>query len=170
MVLDDNGDDDVTHDPTLWPNGVPMLGTPDAEQRDEAAPDLLRRAAKLEAALSALVADAKRRPENWEGAEGDLIANAEGLLDRLPDPEPVRIAIVIEGGLVCGLVSNRPDRLMHLEVMTLDYDTEGADEDELYLVEQDDQTWEPAVVVKHSIGPAGIVLDTMKPLLGEDAE
>ena len=52
--------------------------------------------------------------------------------------EPPAVAIILEGGLVQCIVSDRPGGIQSMNVMVLDYDTEGADEDELLQVPQKD--------------------------------
>jgi len=52
--------------------------------------------------------------------------------------EPPTVAIILEGGLVQCVVSDRPDDIQPMNLMVLDYDTEGADEDELLQVPQKD--------------------------------
>jgi hypothetical protein len=46
-------------------------------------------------------------------------------------PAPVTIGITLEGGLVQGVWSETPDALRNVRVVVVDYDTEGADEDEI---------------------------------------
>lgn len=48
--------------------------------------------------------------------------------------EPPIVAIILEGGLVQCIVSDRPGNLPPMNIMVLDYDTEGADEEELLQV------------------------------------
>jgi hypothetical protein len=52
--------------------------------------------------------------------------------------EPPTVAVILEGGLVQCIVSNYPGNLPPMNVMVLDYDTEGADEEELLQVPQKD--------------------------------
>jgi len=52
--------------------------------------------------------------------------------------EPPAVAIILEGGLVQCIVSDRPDDIQPMNLLLLDYDTEGADEDELLQVPQKD--------------------------------
>ena len=52
--------------------------------------------------------------------------------------EPPTLAIILEGGLVQCIVSDHPGDIQSMNVMVLDYDTEGADEDELLQVPQKD--------------------------------
>ena len=58
--------------------------------------------------------------------------NSEGLGGRDADRRP-QVAIVLEGGLVQHVVASVP-----VSVSTIDYDTEGCDEDEVTKVPQDD--------------------------------
>ena len=52
--------------------------------------------------------------------------------------DPPTVAIILEGGLVQCVVSDRPDDIQPMNLMILDYDTEGADEEELLQVPQKD--------------------------------
>ena len=52
--------------------------------------------------------------------------------------EPPTVAIILEGGLVQCIVSDRPGNIPPMNVIVLDYDTEGADEEELLQVPQKD--------------------------------
>lgn len=56
--------------------------------------------------------------------------------------EPVKLCIVLEGGLVQAVISAG----VPLEVMVIDYDTDGADPSELRNILQDDGSEEPAIV------------------------
>lgn len=57
-------------------------------------------------------------------------------------PEPVKLCIVLDGGLVQSVISAG----VPLEVVVIDYDTEGADPSELRNVPQDNGSEEPAFV------------------------
>ncbi|HEY6874194.1 MAG TPA: hypothetical protein VI298_15830 [Geobacteraceae bacterium] len=52
--------------------------------------------------------------------------------------EPPTVAVILEGGLVQCVVSDRPNAIQPMNLMVLDYDTEGADEEELLQVPQKD--------------------------------
>jgi hypothetical protein len=52
--------------------------------------------------------------------------------------KPPTVAIILEGGLVQCIVSDRPNGIQPMNLMVLDYDTEGADEEELLQVLQKD--------------------------------
>lgn len=57
-------------------------------------------------------------------------------------PQPVRICIVLEGGLVQSVLTAG----VPVEVVVIDYDTDGADNSELRSVPQDDGSEELAFV------------------------
>lgn len=57
-------------------------------------------------------------------------ANAEAAL-----PTPI-LAIVIEGGCISDIVSNRPELFANVDVLTIDYDVEGIEEDRLIAILQ----------------------------------
>lgn len=52
--------------------------------------------------------------------------------------EPLTVAVILEGGLVQCIVSDRPNDIQPMNLMVLDYDTEGVDEEELLQVPQKD--------------------------------
>jgi len=52
--------------------------------------------------------------------------------------EPPTVVVILEGGLVQCIVSDRPNDIQPMNLMVLDYDTEGADEEELLQVPQKD--------------------------------
>lgn len=52
--------------------------------------------------------------------------------DSLPEPAPKpSLAVMVEGGLVQCVISNQPKFFDGIDVLVYDYDTEGADDDEL---------------------------------------
>lgn len=63
------------------------------------------------------------------------------ILECLNSPPP-KIAVVLEGGLVQDIVSDRPNDVQPLTFMVIDYDTEGAEDDEKVTVEGPDETAE----------------------------
>lgn len=73
--------------------------------------------------------------------------------------EPGTLAVVIEGGQVAEIISNRPCQLDHLRVMVIDYDTEGMDRSLLTCLPQGDGTTAPAWVRACPITPAQVDLD-----------
>jgi len=54
-------------------------------------------------------------------------------------PTP-KLAVVMKGGLIQSIVSDLPEQVLPLEVMVIDYDTDGADDDDISLVPQGDGT------------------------------
>ena len=68
------------------------------------------------------------------------------------------LAIVLEGGLVQAIVARRADKI-DLDILVIDYDIEGADDDEISLVPQGDGTFSEACVRSTSVTPAEIDLD-----------
>lgn len=76
----------------------------------------------------------------------------------LQSAKPARVVVVLEGGLVQAVVSdNAPD----LAVAVIDYDIEGAAEEELFPVPQGDGSCVDAVVGHWNPAPAGIDLDAV---------
>ena len=93
---------------------------------------------------------------------GDRIDSVAEILDGLatsaPAAKPI-IGIIIDGGLVQFVVSNRPD-LVQADVIVLDYDTDGADQDEIILVRQSNGHDMEAVGHREGITPTLIDLET----------
>jgi len=76
--------------------------------------------------------------------------------DDAPSEKPI-IGIILQGGLVQCVVSNAPE-LIDADVVVIDYDSEGADEDELMTVPQSDGTETEAVGHREEIAPTDIDL------------
>jgi hypothetical protein len=55
-----------------------------------------------------------------------------------------RVVVTVEGGVVQSVVADRPDEL---DVVVLDYDTQGADEDGIEYITQPDGSKSDAVVI-----------------------
>lgn len=68
------------------------------------------------------------------------------------------VAIVLEGGLVQSVVSDYPNLLPSMNLLVLDYDTEGADQEELLQVPQPDGTLSEATGHYEGINQAEIDL------------
>jgi hypothetical protein len=68
------------------------------------------------------------------------------------------LAVVIDGGLVQAVVAN--GALADCPVTVIDYDTDGADKDELSEVDQGDDTVSDAFVSYRSISKAEIIIPT----------
>lgn len=69
----------------------------------------------------------------------------------------VRLAIVIEGGLVQAVVSNQPD--VAPSVAVIDYDTDGFEAEDLCHITQSDGSNAKVLVVEHCVETAAIDLD-----------
>lgn len=114
-----------------------------------------------DAILQRFVADFEFEMADDTG-EGDLISAMSPLVDQARDylagkpvksqPTPVEIAVILEGGLVQNCTM-RGDA--DVTVTVVDYDTDGADDDELSLVEQDDGEMIDAFVREASVDQAG---------------
>ena len=73
------------------------------------------------------------------------------------DTTPPTLAIVIEGGLVQAVVTDRPEAI-RVNVRIIDYDTDGASDDELSEVPQGDGSFCDAVVDHRDLTEAAIDL------------
>jgi hypothetical protein len=75
--------------------------------------------------------------------------------------EPPTVAVILEGGLVQSVVSDRPNEIQPINLMVLDYNTEGADEDELLQVPQKDGSFSTATGRYLGFEKASIGLDSV---------
>jgi hypothetical protein len=80
---------------------------------------------------------------------GGFYHDAKAALAAPADPLP-RMAIVLEGGNVAALVSDRPELVRVHSVTVIDYDTEGADADDYGHVRQPDGSYSEAFI--HDMG------------------
>jgi hypothetical protein len=69
-----------------------------------------------------------------------------------PD-EPMRIVVCLDGGLVTSVVAAAP-----LDVLVVDYDVEGADEEDLDEIDQGDGTVADAAVSRWTEGDGGLTV------------
>jgi len=74
-----------------------------------------------------------------------------------------KIAIIIEGGVVQDIVSDDPKSFDQHEIVLIDYDVDGSDPNELFLVPQDDGTVAEAIVNHVNISQATVNLDNIEP-------
>lgn len=75
-----------------------------------------------------------------------------------PIPLPT-LAIILEGGIVQSVVSDQPDIASRIErVVVIDYDTEGASEEDVSYVKQHDDDYSDACIFEHGIQKAKIDL------------
>jgi hypothetical protein len=94
-------------------------------------------------------------------------AETDNIGPRTEDPPPSKpiVGVVLEGRLVQCVVSNAPEQLPDMDVIILDYDVQGSDEEELLKVPQTIGAVEYAVGHIEKIAPSGIdlnmVLDQM---------
>jgi hypothetical protein len=88
----------------------------------------------------------------------DLVPRIKECLANIPQTTTPNVAIILHKGLVDAVIVDQPDLLPPLNLMVLDYDTEGADEEEITLVPQSDGKEVEAYVRMEEITPAGINL------------
>lgn len=79
------------------------------------------------------------------------------------DPPPSRpiVGVILDGGLVQSIVSNAPERLQDMDVIILDYDVEGLEEECTLDVPQDKGEIAHAVGHIEKITESGIDLETV---------
>ena len=81
------------------------------------------------------------------------------------------LGVVLDGGLVQAIVSNRSQSLQHLDVLIVDYDVEDMDEEELCKVRNGhDGTTQKAAVRSAAIEPAKIDLPALQQAIESDTE
>lgn len=113
-------------------------------------------------------------PGNWREANNEISAeNPEWGQWELtsheitaPDPE---VSIILEGGIVQDVVT-ADERILGMPYRVIDYDTDGADEADLYGIPQEDGSLSDAYVGGGSVSLATINLAGIKPLSEFDAE
>jgi hypothetical protein len=110
------------------------------------------------------------RTGGWDAPAWDRAKSVMRRVRLAEDAPKPKLAIVLEGGLVQCVVSDQPEMFAGLEVLTIDYDTDGADDDEISTVPQADGTEEEAIVGWHDITQATTDLMGIKPLVDESAD
>ncbi|WP_224962785.1 hypothetical protein [Geomonas subterranea] len=82
------------------------------------------------------------------------------IIEVLDRPAP-KVAVVLEGGLVQSIVSNRPGEV-DATFMVVDYDTKHVDDDsDLFEVQQGDGTFAKAFARSEQVCQSGINLDSL---------
>jgi hypothetical protein len=78
----------------------------------------------------------------------------------LPDLDQAKpvFAVVLQGGLVQGIVLNHPALMKGWNVLVIDYDTEGAEDGEIFQVPKEDGTMAKALARIAAVEEAGIHL------------
>lgn len=107
---------------------TPISATPSAAQ---AAAELLSVSKMILARLDFEAAE--------RGEDAVFLGNAcrqalRSAIARVETSERIIVAVHVEGGIVAGVSSNNPAALAGVEFLLLDYDTEGADDNELFAV------------------------------------
>lgn len=109
-----------------------------------------------------------RDDENGDDIEDDLLENddLDALIERIEagpldvkPPEKPRLAIVLEGGLVSNIVSDGD--LVGLPVAIVDYDIEGATEDEVDEIDFTDGSTDQAVISMTAVEQALIAMPAL---------
>ena len=70
------------------------------------------------------------------------------ILEEMRHPKKRQLAVVMQGGLIQAIVSHQPE---NIEVLSIDYDTDGYDESDLTLVKQSDGNYSQAYCVNECI-------------------
>jgi hypothetical protein len=77
------------------------------------------------------------------------------------DAPPPKVAVVLDGGLVQCLTADRPNDVLPITFMVIDYDTEGSSPEELVEVPQGDGEISGAFARVVELGQAAIDLDAV---------
>jgi len=96
-----------------------------------------------------------------EAETDDIGPHTDDLPETAAQPARPTLGVVLEGGLISAVISNDPARLPIDEVVILDYDTEGADEEDLYDVLQPDGSTVQAYASITAFDKAGIDLESI---------
>ena len=91
---------------------------------------------------------------------GDTGPHTDNMPEGTHPAKPI-LGIVLEGGLISAVISNDPARLPIEAVVTIDYDTEGAGEEDLYDVLQPDGSTVQAYASITAFDKAGIDLESI---------
>jgi hypothetical protein len=142
-----------------------VLGGDDDEEGDEGEASAVSPADMREALADLL--EWASHTGGWDAPCWDRAKSVMRRVRQAEDAPKPKLAIVLDGGLVQCVVSDRPEMFAGLEVLTIDYDTDGADDDELSSVPQAGGTDEEAVVGWHDITQATINLRDITPLVDE---
>jgi hypothetical protein len=92
--------------------------------------------ALIATALEELDADgseATARKQELEAWARQMAETGRGYLPPCNTADPIRVLVALEGGVISGTVADRPG----VEIVALDYDTEGADDEDLFDIPQD---------------------------------
>ena len=84
------------------------------------------------------------------------------------DSPPPKVAVVLDGGLVQCLTSDRPNDVPPITFMVIDYDTDGAAPEETVKVPQGDGDISEAFARVETLGQAEIDLDAVLEQLKEE--
>lgn len=147
---------------TAYLMGEPLASNPHAT-REEGSPGFrwsegwkAERQSQAEAAADVAYNEVMADPDATEADMQRALAEEEA------QPKP-KLAIILEGGLVQCVISDRPELFAGFDVCVIDYDSEGADDDEIFLVRQGDGSREEACVGHHEVTLAGIDLHDIEP-------
>jgi len=109
--------------------------------------------------------DGKR--EDYDALQ-DVLAMFDDWFDN--QLEPVTVAVVVEGGLLQAVVAD--ESIPGLQILWIDYDTEGADDEDIIIVPQlrDEYPTAEALAATYKVMPAGIDINqTIKNIEENDA-
>ena len=118
------------------------------------------------------IADIVEQEPLWHSGKKNRVydsnGNAVGTWEYIPDdakskanPAPI-LAVVLEGGVVQCITSDQPEAFAGVKVLTIDYDTEGGDNDRLSLVRQSDGEEVEAFVNEEFVTKAEIDLENIR--------
>ncbi len=118
-------------------------------------------------------------PGEWRAAQDAIVAHEDSIADDIDDKwgrweitshevELGDLAVVCEGGMIQAVVGN--GALIGQTITTIDYDTEGAQEDSLVEIDQGDGQVQDAAVDRIEIGKSGITFPGWGNPTAEDIE
>ena len=102
--------------------------------------------------------------ENISGSEAvDFLSQIIPEIRECLDAPVLKVAVILDGGLVQHLTCDRPEALPPITFMVIDYDTEGTEEEELVEVPQGDEENSTSNACVHlpMLGKAKIDLDAV---------
>lgn len=101
----------------------------------------------------------------WRTRAAEAVA-----FNKVPEPEPVTLAITMEGGIIQAIHSDNPARLKNVSVINIDFDVDCAEEGSTLIVPRlDGKEGDAAYVNEYSINQSDVDLAELYTMMDERA-